>query len=103
MERSHVMRRIAQLAPGLRHHQLRECTTAWDALQLTPPELETWMRALGVDGAATVQACRAFGIGPAALDVVLGGRQVGRRLREGMTVTALLALAAERGIDLRRR
>ncbi|NEB16724.1 hypothetical protein G3I46_09360 [Streptomyces coelicoflavus] len=103
VERSRVMRRIAQFAPGLRHHQLRERTTAWDALQLTPPELETWMRALGVDGAATVRACRAFGIGPAALDVVLGGRQVRRRLREGMTVTALLALAAERGIHLRRR
>ncbi|MGW4349011.1 hypothetical protein ACWEL8_28620 [Streptomyces sp. NPDC004690] len=97
------MRHIARFAPGPRHHQLRGHTTAWDALQLTPPELETWMRALGVDGAATVRACRVFGIRPAALDVVLGGRQVRRRLREGMTVTALLALAAERGIDLRRR
>ncbi|MFJ3891096.1 hypothetical protein [Streptomyces rubrogriseus] len=103
VERSRVMRRIAQLAPGLRHDQLRERTRAWDALQMTPPELETWMRALGVDGAATVRACRAFSIGHAALDVVLGGRQVRRWLREGMTVTALLALAAERGIDLRRR
>lgn len=103
VERSRVMRLIAQLAPGLRHHQLRERTTAWDALKLTSPELETWMRALGVDGAAAARACRAFGIGPAALDVVLDGRQVRRRLREGMTVTALLALAAERGIDLRRR
>ncbi|EGX61145.1 MULTISPECIES: hypothetical protein [Streptomyces] len=103
VERSRVMRLIAQLAPGLRHHQLRERTTAWDALKLTAPELETWMRALGVDGAAAARACRALGIGPAALDVVLDGRQVRRRLREGTTVTALLALAAERGIDLRRR
>ncbi|WP_228978584.1 hypothetical protein [Streptomyces sp. DH12] len=47
--------------------------------------------------------CQVFGIGPAALDIVLGGQQVRRRLREGMTVTALLALAAERGLDLRRR
>jgi hypothetical protein len=62
------MRLIAQLAPGLRHHQLRERTTAWDALKLTSPELETWMRALGVDGAAAARACRAFGMGPAALD-----------------------------------
>ncbi|MEV5546436.1 hypothetical protein AB0L35_09860 [Streptomyces sp. NPDC052309] len=103
VERSRVIRLIAQLAPGLRHHQLRERTTAWAALKLTAPELETWMRALGVDGAAAARACRAFGIGPAALDVVLDGRQVRRRLREGATVTALLALAAERGIDLRRR
>ncbi|WP_324790413.1 hypothetical protein [Streptomyces sp. H51] len=61
------------------------------------------MRALGGDGAAAARACRAFGIGPAALDVVLDGRQVRRRLREGTTVTALLALATERGIVLRRR
>ncbi|MDN3272501.1 hypothetical protein [Streptomyces sp. MA15] len=60
------------------------------------------MRALGVDGAAAARACRAFGIGPAALDV-LDGRQVRRLLREGTTDTALLALAAERGIDLRRQ
>ncbi|MDX3696429.1 hypothetical protein ACFU6M_04895 [Streptomyces bottropensis] len=97
------MRLIAQFASGLRHHQLRERTTAWDALKLTSPELETWMRALGVDGAAATRACRVFGIGPAALDVILDGRQVRRRLREGTTVTALLALAAERGIDLRQR
>lgn len=97
------MRLIARLAPGLRHHQLREHTTAWDALKLTAPELETWMRALGVDGAAAARTCRAFGIGPAALDVVLDGRRVRRRLREGTTVTAVPALAAERGIDLRRR
>jgi hypothetical protein len=77
------MRLIAQFAPGLGHHQLRERTTAWDALRLTAPELETWMWALGVDGAAAARACRAFGIGPAALDVVLDGRQVRRRLREG--------------------
>ncbi|MFJ3213534.1 hypothetical protein [Streptomyces flaveolus] len=57
--------------------------------------METYMNAAPLN--------RAFGIGPAALDVVLDGRQVRRRLREGTTVTAVLALAAERGIDLRRR
>ncbi|GJF24608.1 MULTISPECIES: hypothetical protein [Streptomyces] len=46
---------------------------------------------------------RAFGIGPVALDVVLDGRHVRRRLREATTVTAVLALAAGRGIDVRRR
>ncbi|MFM9452401.1 hypothetical protein [Streptomyces europaeiscabiei] len=101
--RSRVMRLIAELAPTMRHHQLRERTTAWHGLGLTAPELKSWMRALGVDGAATVQACRAWSIGIAALDVMLDGRQVRRRLREGATVTAVLALAAERGIDLRRR
>ncbi|MER7195369.1 hypothetical protein [Streptomyces flaveolus] len=46
---------------------------------------------------------RASGIGPAALDVVLDGRHVRRRLHEATTVTAVLAPAAERGIDARRR
>ncbi|MFF6829048.1 hypothetical protein [Streptomyces longwoodensis] len=102
-EPSQVKRLIATLAPRMRQHLLRERTAAWAALGLTAPELETWMRALGVDGASTVEACRRWGIGPAALDVVLDGRQVRRRLREGTTVTSLLALASERGIDLRRR
>ncbi|MDX3694914.1 hypothetical protein PV726_32175 [Streptomyces europaeiscabiei] len=102
VERSRVMRLIAKAAPTMRHEQLQERTTAWHGLGLTTPELKTWMRALGVDGAATVQACRAWNIGFAALDVILDGRQVRRRLREGATVTAVLALAAERGIDLRR-
>ncbi|MET8768590.1 hypothetical protein [Streptomyces sp. NPDC004658] len=102
-ERSRVKQLIATLAPRMRQHLLRERTAAWAALGLTLPELETWMRALGVDGAATVQACKAWGVGLAALDVVLDGRQVRRRLREGTTVTSLLALASERGIDLRRR
>jgi hypothetical protein len=102
-ERSRVKQLIATLAPRMRQHLLRERTAAWATLGLTLPELETWMRALGVDGAATVQACKAWGVGLAALDVVLDGRQVRRRLREGTTVTSVLALASERGIDLRWR
>lgn len=47
-----------------------------------------------------VQGVQAFGIEPAALDDVLDGRQVSPPAAEGTTVTALLALAAERGIDL---
>jgi hypothetical protein len=101
-ERARVKQLITELVPRMRPHLVRERTDAWASLGLTAPELETWMRALGVDGAATVQACRAWDVGPGALEVVLDGRQVRRRLREGTTVTALLALAGERGIDLRR-
>ncbi|MEU3480821.1 hypothetical protein ACI2LO_32150 [Streptomyces sp. NPDC033754] len=56
-----------------------------------------------MDGAAAARTCRAFGIGPAAIDVVLDGWQVRRRLHEGTTVAALLASATGRGIDLHRR
>ncbi|WP_019061586.1 hypothetical protein [Streptomyces prunicolor] len=98
--RSDIGRLIAELAPRLRRDRLRERTDAWMSLGLAPDELDIWMRALGVDGTATASACMRWSITAAALEVVLDGRQVRRYLRDGVTVTAVLALAAERGLDL---
>ncbi|MEU6104480.1 hypothetical protein [Streptomyces flaveolus] len=61
------------------------------------------MRTVGGGTQNAAPLNRAFGIGPAALDVVLDGRHVPRQLCEGTTVTAVLTLAAEHGIDVRRR
>ncbi|MEU6355220.1 hypothetical protein ABZ896_38910 [Streptomyces sp. NPDC047072] len=98
--RSYVARLVMELAPRLRRDRVRERTDAWTSLGLAPGELDIWMRALGVDGAATVKACRTWNVPASALDVALDGRQVRRHLRDGVTVTAVLALAAERGIAL---
>ncbi|MFB7293644.1 hypothetical protein [Actinacidiphila glaucinigra] len=67
-----------------------------------PREMEAWIRALGVDGAATAAVCARWGLAVASLEVVVDGRQVRRRLRDGEPVTAVLALAGQLGVDLGR-
>ncbi|WP_326581886.1 hypothetical protein OIE69_44580 (plasmid) [Actinacidiphila glaucinigra] len=62
--------------------------------------MEAWIRALGVDGARTAASCAHWGLPSSSLDIVVDRLHVRRRLRAGKTVTAVLALAAQYGVDL---
>jgi hypothetical protein len=56
-----------------------------------------------IDAAGTAATCRRFNVGLPALDIVIDGRHVRRRLRDGDSVTAVLAIASQRGIDLQQQ
>lgn len=86
--------------PHLRTAELRTRARAWARLRLWPEEMQAWIAAVGVDGAAVARDCRTAGITLAAMGVVLDGMRVKHRLRGGESAFSVLARAAACGRSL---
>ncbi|MEJ8653727.1 hypothetical protein WKI65_38195 [Streptomyces sp. MS1.AVA.3] len=99
-QHSHVLALLRAHAPRMRATTLQTKAAAWAQLRMCPHETGAWIKALGVDGAATAAACRRLGIGLPAMDITLDGQTAARRLRGGETPTAIHARAATLGITL---
>lgn len=91
---------LSRQAVHLRGEQLRGRARAWARVGLWPQELEGWISAVGVDGAAVASACLRAGIALSAMEVVLDGVRVRQRLRGGEPVPSVLARAASCGQSL---
>ncbi|WP_430378166.1 hypothetical protein [Streptomyces sp. B1-3] len=87
-------------APHLRRAGLQARARAWAQLGLWPDEMEAWISAVGVDGAAIARACLDEGIALTAMDVVLDGGRVKSRLRGGETAASVRARAQRCGRSL---
>lgn len=68
---------------------------------LWPEEMQAWIAALGVDGAAVARDCRTAGIALSAMTLVLDGMRVKHRLRGGESAFSVLARAADCGRSLK--
>ncbi|MCQ1577199.1 hypothetical protein [Streptomyces parvus] len=62
--------------------------------------METWVGAVGVDGAAITRDCRTAGIALPAMDIVLDGTRVKQRPAGGEPAFSILARAAACGRSL---
>ncbi|MFJ8677334.1 hypothetical protein [Streptomyces sp. NPDC093589] len=96
----HVFSLLRARATRVRPAVLRAQAASWAELRIWPHEAEAWIAALGADGAANASACLRVGIGLPAMDIVLDGQSIARRLRGGETPTAVHARAAALGIIL---
>jgi hypothetical protein len=97
---SHAFTLLSHRAPHLRPFELRTRARAWARVGLWPGEMQAWIAALGVDGAAVARDCRTAGIALSAMGVVLDGMRVKHRLRGGESASSVLARAAACGRSL---
>jgi hypothetical protein len=93
----HAFTALSHEAGHLRPSDLRTRARAWAGLGLWPAEMEAWIRAVGVDGAAIARDCRTAAIALSAMNVLLDGMRVKHRLRGGEPAFAVLARAASSG------
>ncbi|MGW3850297.1 hypothetical protein [Streptomyces fagopyri] len=93
----HALTVLSRVARHLRSSELRALARAWAGTKLWPVEMEVWILALGVDGAAIARDCRAAGIALSAMNVSLDGVRVKNRLRGGEPAFAVLARATSSG------
>ncbi len=98
---SHAFIMLSRQAPHLRTPELRTRARAWARVGLWPQEMQAWIAALGVDGAATARDCRTAGIALSAMGVVLAGMRVKHRLRGGESAFSVMARAAAGGRSLK--
>ncbi|MFE0794861.1 hypothetical protein ACFW5P_35495 [Streptomyces rochei] len=91
---------LSRRAGHLRRSERRDLARAWTRLGLWPAELETWVGALGVNGAAIAQGCLTAGIAVSSMDIALDGMRVKQRLRGGEPVFSVLARATACGRSL---
>ncbi|MEU7429184.1 hypothetical protein [Streptomyces sp. NPDC040750] len=91
---------LSRQAVTLRGPELRSRAQAWVRVGLWPQEMEAWIGAVGVDGAAIARDCRTAGIALSAMNVALDGRRVKDRLRGGEPASSVLARAAACGRSL---
>ncbi|MEU6557398.1 hypothetical protein ABZ915_45360 [Streptomyces sp. NPDC046915] len=91
---------LSRQAVNLRGPELRSRAQAWVRLGLWPQEMEAWIGAVGVDGAAIARDCRTAGIALSAMNVSLDGRRVKERLRGGEPAFSVLARATACGRSL---
>ncbi|MFJ9580935.1 hypothetical protein ACIRQF_31660 [Streptomyces sp. NPDC101191] len=91
---------LSRRAGHLRRSELRALAQAWTRVGLWPTEMEAWIGAVGVNGAAIARACRTAGIAVSAMDIVLDGMRVKQRLRGGEPVFSVLARATACGRSL---
>ncbi|MFF7359053.1 hypothetical protein ACFZA1_41640 [Streptomyces filipinensis] len=97
---SHAFTLLSRQALHLRTPELRTRARARARLGLWPEEMQAWIAAVGVDGAAVARDCRTAGIALAAMGVVLDGMRVKHRLRGGESAFSVLARAAACGRSL---
>ncbi|WP_405763941.1 hypothetical protein OHU34_43510 [Streptomyces sp. NBC_00080] len=93
----HAFTLLSREATHLRPSALRDRARAWATVGLWPAEMEAWIRAVGVDGAAIARDCRTAGITLSAMNVLLDGMRVKHRLRGGEPAFAVLARATSSG------
>ncbi|WP_440581241.1 hypothetical protein [Streptomyces sp. PT19] len=91
---------LSRRAGHLRRSELRDLARAWTRLGLWPAELEAWVGAVGVNGAAIARGCLTAGIAVSSMDIALDGMRVKQRLRGGEPVFSVLARAAACGRSL---
>ncbi|MEW2493894.1 hypothetical protein AB0942_10140 [Streptomyces nodosus] len=91
---------LSRRAGHLRRSELRARAQAWARVGLWPQEMEAWIDAVGVDGAAIARDCRTAGIAVSAMNVTLDGMRVKQRLRGGEPAFSVLARAAACGRSL---
>ena len=91
---------LSRRAGHLRRSELRALAQAWTRVGLWPAELEAWVGAVGVNGAAIARDCLTAGIAVSAMDIVLDGMRVKQRLRGGEPVFSVLARATACGRSL---
>ncbi|MGX4695050.1 hypothetical protein [Streptomyces sp. JNUCC 63] len=91
---SHAFTLLSRQAVHLRPAELRTRARAWAQAGLWPQEMEAWIAAVGVDGAAIARDCRQAGIALSVMDVVLDGVRVKQRLRGGEPALSVQARAA---------
>ncbi len=88
-----TLRIVRAHAPGLQRTAALKLAEQWVRCGCSLLELQLWIDALGLYAASAAGRCAERGVSLAALETVVDGMHVRRRLRGGESVDSVLALA----------